>query len=117
MSNSQTLSDSPCCSLGKIVCLNCPGKKHISGIGMPLIVVAKIIKKNISWHISCYFLVFSGVFSITAISCRPVVWWTYQQVLAVEVKIFAKITFLSFNTTAVFPQDVMAPENDVLEAG
>jgi len=29
--------------LGKIVSLNCPGKKHISGVGMPLIAVAKII--------------------------------------------------------------------------
>jgi len=37
--------------------------------------------------------------------------------LAVEVKNLAKITFLSFNTTAVFPLDVMVPENDVLEAG
>jgi len=25
--------------------LNCPGKKHISGVGMPLTAVAKIIKK------------------------------------------------------------------------
>jgi len=41
--------------LGKFVSLNCPGKKHISGVGMPLIVVTKIIKKNISWRISCYF--------------------------------------------------------------
>jgi len=45
---------------------------------------------------------FSGIFSITAISCSPVIRWTYQQVLAVEVKNFAKITYLSFNTTAVF---------------
>jgi len=30
-------------SLGKIVRLNCPGKKHISGIGMPVIAVPKII--------------------------------------------------------------------------
>jgi len=46
------------------------------------------------------FLMFSGIFSITAISCNPVIRWAYQQVLAVEVKNFAKITFLSFNTTA-----------------
>jgi len=45
---------------------------------------------------------FCGIFSITAISCSPVIRWTYQQVLAVEVKNFAKITFLSFNTTSVF---------------
>ena len=32
-------------------------------------------------------------------------------------KNFAKITFLSFNTTAVFLHGVMVPENDVLEAG
>ena len=36
--------------------------------------------------------------------------------MAVEVKNFAKITFLSFSTTAVFLHDVMMPENDVLEA-
>jgi len=48
------------------------------------------------------FFLFSGIFSITAISCIPVIRWTYQHVLAVEVKNFAKITFLSFNTTAVF---------------
>jgi len=85
-----------------MVSLNCPGKKNISGAGMPLIAVAKIIKKNISWHISCYFLMFSGIFSITAISCSPVIRWAYHQVLAVEVKNFAKITFLTFNTTADF---------------
>ena len=47
VSNLQTLSDSPWCSLGKVVSLNCPGKKHISGVGMPLIAIAKIISKNI----------------------------------------------------------------------
>ena len=31
--------------LGKIVHLSCPGKKHISGVGMPLIAVSKTIKK------------------------------------------------------------------------
>ena len=29
----------------------------------------------------------------------------------------AKITLLSFNATAVFPHDVMVPENDILETG
>ena len=32
-------------------------------------------------------------------------------------KNFAKVTFLSFNITAVFLHDVMVPENAVLEAG
>jgi len=100
-----------------MVRLNFPGKKHISGADMPLIAVAKIIKKNISWHISCYFLMFSGIFSITAISCSPAIRWAYQQVLAVEVKNFVNITFVSFNTTAVFLHDVIVPENDVLETG
>ena len=60
---------------------------------------------------------FGGIFSMTAINCSPVIRWAYQQVLAVEVKNFAKITFLSFNITSVFLHDVMVPENDVLEAG
>jgi len=66
---------------------------------------------------------FSGIFSITTISCSPVIRWAYlHYVLAVEVKNFAKIsnfakiTFLSFNTTAVFLHDVMVQENDVLGA-
>jgi len=42
------------CSVGKIIRLNCPGKKHISDVGMLLIVITKIIE-NISWHFSCYF--------------------------------------------------------------
>ena len=46
VNNSQTPSDSPWCSLGKIVSLNFPGKKHISGAGMPLIAVATIITKT-----------------------------------------------------------------------
>jgi len=33
------------------------------------------------------------------------------------VKNFAKLTFLSFNTTAVFLHDVMVPENDLLKRG
>jgi len=60
---------------------------------------------------------FAGTFSITAISCNPAIRWVYQQVLSVLVKNFAKITFLSFNITAVLQHDVMVPENDVLEAG
>jgi len=32
--------------LGKIVSLNGSGKKHISGAGLPLIAVAKTIKKK-----------------------------------------------------------------------
>jgi len=61
---------------------------------------------------------FSGIFSITAKSCSPVIRWACQHyVLAVKVKNFAKITFLSFNTTAVFLHDVMVQENDVLEEG
>jgi len=59
---------------------------------------------------------FGWIFSITAMSCNPVIRWAYPHVLAVEVKNFAKITCLSFNTTAVFLHDVMVPENDVLEA-
>jgi len=55
LSNSQTLSDLPWCSLGKIVSLNCPGKKHISGVGMPLIAVAKIIKECFLAHLMLFF--------------------------------------------------------------
>jgi len=44
--------------------------------------------------------------------------WGYQlYILAVEVKSSAKDTLLSFNTTAVFPYDVLMLENDVFEAG
>jgi len=53
VSNSQALSDLLWCTLGKIVSLNYPCKKHISGVDIPLIAVAKIIKSL--WHISCYF--------------------------------------------------------------
>jgi len=35
--------------------------------------------------------------------------------LAIEVKNSAKVTLLSFNTTAVFLQGVMLSENDILE--
>jgi len=35
--------------------------------------------------------------------------------LVVEVKNSAKVTLLSFNTTAVFLHDVMVSENDFLE--
>jgi len=58
---------------------------------------------------------FSGIFSVTAISCSPVIRWTYQQVLAVEVKNFAKITS-QFQYNCCFLHDVMVPENEVLEA-
>jgi len=85
---------------------------------MPLIAVAKIIKKILTWHISCYFVMFSGIFSISAISCSLVIRWAYQQsILAVEVKNSVEGTLLSFNTTAVFLHDVMVSENNVLEAG
>jgi len=63
VSNSQTLSDSPLCSLGKIVSLNCLGKKHISGVGMPLIAVAKIIKKPFWAHLVLFFNVQWGIFN------------------------------------------------------
>jgi len=61
---------------------------------------------------------FSGIFSISAISCSLVIRWAYQQsILAVEVKNSVEGTLLSFNTTAVFLHDVMVSENNVLEAG
>jgi len=45
-----------------------PCKKHISGVGMSLIATAKIIKKHFLAHL-CYLLMFSGIFSLSAISC------------------------------------------------
>jgi len=60
---------------------------------------------------------FDEIFSKTAISCSPIIWWAKQQVFAVEVKKFAKIIFLSFNTTLAFLHDVMVPENGVRGAG
>jgi len=63
------------------------------------------------------FLMFSEIFSISAISCSLVIRWAYQhQILAVEVKNSAKGMLLSFSTTVVFLHDVMVSENDVLEA-
>ena len=61
----------------------------------------------------------SGIFSISAVSCSLIfIRWAYQhKILAVEVKNSAKITLLSFNTTAIFLHDVIVSENDVLEAG
>jgi len=60
---------------------------------------------------------FSGIFSISAISCSLVIRWAYQQsILAVEVKNSVEGTLLSFNTTAVFLHDVMVSEHNVLEA-
>ena len=44
--------------------------------------------------------------------------WAYQHlILAVEVRNSAKAMLLSFNTVTVFLHDVMATENDVVEAG
>jgi len=42
MLDPQPLSESPLRSL--VVNPNCPGKKHVSGLDMPLIAVTKIIK-------------------------------------------------------------------------
>jgi len=50
VSDSPTLSESLWRCLGKMFRLNCPGKKHISGVGMLLIAVAEIVKK-IYWDI------------------------------------------------------------------
>ena len=73
MANSPTLSESPLRSLGKIVRLNYPGKKHISGVGMPLIAVAKIIKKkHFLAHVELFFNVQCDIFS-KCISCSPVI--------------------------------------------
>jgi len=85
---------------------------------MPQIDVAKMIKnKHFLAHLML-FLILSGKFSISAISCSLVIRWAYQhQILAVEVKNSAKGMLLSFTTTAVFLHDVMVSENDVLEAG
>jgi len=59
----------------------------------------------------------SGIFSITAICCSPVIRWVYHHyVLAVEVMNFAKITS-QFQYNSCFLHDVMVPENDLLEAG
>jgi len=62
------------------------------------------------------FLMFSGIFSVSATSCSLVTSWAYQhKILVVEVKNSAKGTFLSFNRTDVFLYDEMVSENDVLE--
>ena len=59
-----------------------------------------------------------GIFSISAISGSLFIRWAYQQyILALEVKNSAKVTFLGFNTTAIFLHDVMVSDNDVLEVG
>jgi len=44
MVDPRPLSESPQSSLG--VNLNCPGRKHLSGIDLPLIAVTKRIKKT-----------------------------------------------------------------------
>jgi len=49
--------------LGKMVSLNCLGKKHISGVGMPLIAVAKIIKKKFLGTSHAIFNVQWGIFN------------------------------------------------------
>jgi len=49
--------------LGKIVRLNCRGKKHISGVGMPLIAVVKIIKKSFLGTSHAIFNVQWGIFN------------------------------------------------------
>jgi len=60
----QAIEKSPWRSLGKIVRLNCRGKKHISGIGMPLTAVAKIIKKtHFLAHLMLFFNVQWDIFS------------------------------------------------------
>jgi len=66
-------------------------------------------RKNVAWHISCYFVMFSEIFSISAISCSLVIRWCYQHlILAVEVKNSAKDTLpSSFNATALFPHVAM----------
>jgi len=58
--------------------------------------------KNICWHISCYFLRFSGIFSISAISCLVIRCDYPYYILAVEVNNSTKVTLLWFNTMAVF---------------
>jgi len=62
---------------------------------------------------------FSGIFSISTMDCSLIVFnWAYQHlILAVEVRNSAKAMLLSFNTVTVFLHDVMATENDVVEAG
>jgi len=62
---------------GKSVNLNRPGKKHSLGVVLLLLAVTKI-KKDISWYISYYFLMFSEIFPRRAISCSLVVRWGYQ---------------------------------------
>ena len=65
------------------------------------------------------FLMFNGIFSISATSCSLVIRWAYQYcILAVEMKNLEKLTLLSFNRTAVFLYnvDLMVSENDNLEA-
>jgi len=47
--------------------------------------------------------------SISAVSCSLIFRWAYQhQILAIEVKNFAKVMLISFNTTAVFLHDAIS---------
>ena len=51
-------------AITKIVSLNLPGKKHISGAGMPVIAVATIIKKkHFLAHLMLFFNVQWGIFN------------------------------------------------------
>jgi len=49
--------------LGQDVSLNCPGKKHISGVGIPLIAVVKILKKHFLAHLMLFFNVQRDIFN------------------------------------------------------
>jgi len=53
--------------LGKSVHLNCPGKKHNSGFGLPPIAVIKIVKKHVCFERKSVF------------SCSKIVHWYLQQ--------------------------------------
>jgi len=64
------------------------------------------------------FFMFSGIFSISAISCSLVIKWAYQHyILAEEVKNSVKERCSASVQMLFFPYDVVLSENDVLEAG
>jgi len=50
--------------LGKSVYLNFPGGKHISDVGISLIVVAKIIKEHLLAHFMLFFNVKWDIFNM-----------------------------------------------------
>jgi len=56
---------------------HCLGKKHISGVGLPLTAVTKIIKQHFLAPL-ILFLMFSGILSISTNSCSLVMKWAYQ---------------------------------------